>query len=171
MPGEKLSDVVVDRLLKEMEGYYELELYEEVVERADRLLGAGREPIRTLSLKARALQDAGQFEEAIGAYEALRRHAPDDDTVDLGLGWCYKRTDRLDLAITALETLVAREPDNALGVYNLACYLALDDDRSRALELLGQAIGLDATYRELTREESDFDGLRDEPGFRRLTGS
>jgi tetratricopeptide (TPR) repeat protein len=170
MAPEKLSEVIVARLLQEMEGYYELELYDEVVERADRLLAAGQEESRALTLKAHALQDDGRFEEAIPAWGALRRRDPANDSPYFGLGWCYKRTDRLDLAIAALETLLVRDPDNALGVYNLACYLALDGIRDRSLELLERAIELEESYREHARTETDFDALREDPGFRTLVG-
>jgi len=170
MPLEPISDVVVARLLKEMEGYYELDLYEEVVERADRLLGAKRAQKRALELKAHALQDSGQFQEAVGAYEALRRRDPESESAFLGLGWCYKRLDSLELAIASLESLVALKPDYALGVYNLACYLALDGDRDRTLELLERAIELESAFQEHAQTETDFDALREDPEFRSIIG-
>jgi len=168
MALEPISDVIVARLLKEMEGYYELNLYEEVVERADRLIGARRAMSRALELKAHALQDSENFQEAVGAYEALRRRDPESEAAYLGLGWCYKRLDSLELAIASLESLVAVKPDYALGVYNLACYLALDGDRDRSLELLARAIELEKSFQEHARTETDFDELREDPGFQSL---
>ena len=169
MPKETLSDILVARLVREMEGYYSLDLTDEALKRAERLLAAGRSKIEALKLKAQILQDDKRYTEAIEVYEALSVHSPENRGAHIGLGWCFKRTDRLDLALETLETVVRLHPDYALGVYNLACYLALDDRRVRALELLEKAIGLEESFREHAQTETDFDGIRDDPDFRRLT--
>jgi tetratricopeptide (TPR) repeat protein len=163
-----LSDVVVTRLVREMEGYLELGLHEDVIERANRLLAAEKARPRALELKARALQDSGRFDEAIELYEALRALEPASEAAYLGLGWCRKRTGRLDLAIAALEELLLREPEDPLGLYNLACYLALDGQRERPLALLRRAMALEDGFREHARTETDLDSLREDPEFRSL---
>lgn len=168
MPEEPLSDVIVARLLKEMEGYYALDLHDEVVERANRLLDAGREVSRALTMKGRALQDEARFDEAIAVFEQLCQQDPDADTAYFGIGWCRKRGGRLDLAIAAIEELLARQPNHPLGLYNLACYLALDGQRDRPLEMLRRAIEIDDTYLDHARDETDFDALREDPEFRTI---
>ena len=47
---------------------------------------------------------------------------PENIRVWIALGWCHKRTGRIDLAIEALETAMAADPEEALIRYNLACY-------------------------------------------------
>ena len=85
--------------------------------------------------------------------------APSDIPIRVALGWCYKRTGRLDLAIDILEDALIIEPGAALLRYNLACYLSLAGQKRRALRYLSQALTLDPTYRELAETESDFDRL------------
>jgi tetratricopeptide (TPR) repeat protein len=165
---ESLSDVLVARLVREMEGYYALDLPEQALERAERLLAAGCAEIEALKLRAQVLQDEKRYAEAIETYEALRRRDPSIRAAYIGLGWCHKRTDRLDLALEALERVVREHPDYALGVYNLACYLALDGKRERSLCLLAKAIGLEASFRMHARTESDFDLIRGDSEFQRL---
>jgi tetratricopeptide (TPR) repeat protein len=167
--AETLSEVLVTRLVREMEGYYSLDLPDQALERAERLLAAGQAPVEALKLKAQVLQDDQRYDEAIVAYETLRKRAPSIRAAYIGLGWCHKRTDRLDLALEALEDVVRENPDYPLGVYNLACYLALDGKRERSLELLEKAIELEQSFREHALTETDFDGIRDDSGFQKLT--
>ncbi len=60
--------------------------------------------------------------------------------------------------------------DQAIGLYNLACYCSLDGQRERALVLLDQAIDREAEFREHARTESDLDPIREDPEFRRIIG-
>jgi hypothetical protein len=55
-------------------------------------------------------------------------------------------------------------------VYNLACCESLAGRRDDALEHLGRAIELWDGARALARGDSDFDSIRDEPGFQELVG-
>ena len=109
-----------------------------------------------------------RYFEALLPLERAAKAAPDDIRVRIALGWCYKRTGRLDLAIDALEQALIVEPELALLRYNLACYLSLAGHKRRALRYLSQALALDPAYRELAEAESDFDPLRADPAFRAL---
>jgi tetratricopeptide (TPR) repeat protein len=168
MDGNPLSDVVVARLIKEMDGYAELGLQEEVIERANRLLLAGQERIWALTYKGRSLQELERFADAIPVFEELRDRDEKADTAYFGLGWCYKRTGRLDLAIAALRDLLIHQPEHPLGLYNLACYLALDGQRDEPLSLLRRAVALDDDYLEHARTETDLDALRDDEDFQAI---
>ena len=50
---------------------------------------------------------------------------PENVRAWLALGWCHKRTGRIDLAIDALEAARNADPDEPLILYNLACYWSL----------------------------------------------
>ena len=106
--------------------------------------------------------------EALVPLERAVRLAPEDVRVRIALGWCYKRTGRLDLAIQTLERALAVEPDEALLRYNLACYLSLAGQKHRALGYLSQALETDPVYRELLDTESDFDPIRSDPEFQAI---
>ena len=84
------------------------------------------------------------------------------------LGWCHKRTGRLDRAIAALERALEIDEDNPLLHYNLACYFSLDRQKEPALRHLALALDRKPEYREMIPGESDFDPLRADPEFQAL---
>jgi tetratricopeptide (TPR) repeat protein len=158
-----------ERWAREAEGYFELALYPEALARAEALDREGLLPETSRPLRAECLRNLDRFEEAIPVYERILGDHPADTAAFVGLGWCRKRTGRLDLAIEAMERLVAACPEEPIGPYNLACYLSLAGHAARALHSLGRAVSLSPAYRRLAREEPDFDAVRSEPGFHRLT--
>ncbi len=165
---ERLGPAVVERLLREMEGYFELGLHDDVIRRANQVLHSDLASIRALRWKGRALQALGRWPEAITVFERLRSEEPEGDEAYLGLGWCHKRAGRLDQALLELEGLVRLHPEHALAVYNLACYCALDGQTDRSLELLERALDRDDDFRDHARHETDFDSVREDPRFRAL---
>ena len=88
----------------------------------------------------------------------------------LALGWCYKRTGRLDLAIESLEKALASEDQAAIIHYNLACYWALANNPHLAVGYLQRALAIDPDYRPMIVDEPDFDPIRDDPEFQLLAG-
>ena len=110
-----------------------------------------------------------RYDEALEPLGRAKAIDPDNVGVWLALGWCYKRTARIDRAVEALERASRVAPSDALVHYNLACYLSLAGDTPRALACLAQAIALDSRYRELVHDEPDFDPIRSDPEFIALT--
>jgi tetratricopeptide (TPR) repeat protein len=156
------------RLAREAEGYLELTLYPEALERAEALLRDGLFPETAVPIAAESLRGLERYAEAIPYFERLITQEPAGTAGYVGLGWCLKRTGRLDLALEVMERLVAAHPEDPIGHYNLACYASLAGRPGRAIECLARAIDLSAHYRDLAREESDFDPVRENPDFRRL---
>jgi tetratricopeptide (TPR) repeat protein len=156
------------RTAREAEGYYELELYEDALLRAELLLSEGHLEDFAVAMKADCLRGLGRWEEGAAAFEALIRSKPEAVAAYVGLGWCQKRAGRLDLAIEAMERLLAARPEEAIGLFNLACYLSLAGESVRALSLLDASIRKDATYRKLAETEEDFAALRGDPTFQKL---
>ena len=68
-------------------------------------------------------------------------------------------------AAAVLREAVAAGADNAGIHYNLACFLSLAGDTDDALAELRTAIEGDESFRELARHDSDFDPIRNDPGF------
>jgi tetratricopeptide (TPR) repeat protein len=67
------------------------------------------------------------------------------------------------------ETIEAN-PQYSMPLYNLACAESLAGHPQEAIRHLGMAIEAAPTCRELAQHDSDFDPIRDEPGFRELVG-
>jgi hypothetical protein len=64
--------------------------------------------------------------------------------------------------------LIAAHPDQGYLHYNTACCESLAGRSADAVEHLARAIELWDGCREMARQDSDFDPIRDEPAFREL---
>jgi tetratricopeptide (TPR) repeat protein len=71
----------------------------------------------------------------------------------------YERKD-YGSAVAAMRTVLESRED-ALALYNLACYESLDGRADDALGHLRRAIELDPSYRRLAENDSDFDPIRE----------
>jgi tetratricopeptide (TPR) repeat protein len=126
-------------------------------------------PAHAAYLKGQALRTLDRFQEALEPLKDAAERSPGDINIWLALGWCYKRTGRLDLAIESLEEALEIDPDQAIIHYNLACYWSLASNKRQAINYLAQALRMDANFRNLIARESDFDPIRSDPGFQALT--
>ncbi len=172
------------QIIREAEGYLELvtaygedsapalPLKQRMCQRSldllNRLPDAGSERGHALYLKGQVLRTLERYAEAIGPLRDAAQLDPENLHIWLALGWCYKRTGRLDLAIEALEEGVAADPTQAIVYYNLACYWSLARNKRNALEYLHQALTLDPDFRLLLDQEHDFDPIRNDPAFQAL---
>lgn len=157
------------RILREAEGYLELNLPQNALLALGRMTEPGTFKGRKLYLMGEALRALGRFADALIALEEAAELVPSNLSLWLALGWCYKRTGRLDRAIAALDHAREVEPEQAIVYYNLACYWSLAGKKQQALEYLSRAIVLQPDYRELVHEEADFDPIRSDPDFQALT--
>jgi hypothetical protein len=66
--------------------------------------------------------------------------------------------------------LIAAHPEYAQLMYNVACCESLAGRTGDAIEHLRRAIDRTEQLRSLAAGDSDFDPIRDEPGFRELMG-
>jgi Flp pilus assembly protein TadD len=158
------------RYQREAEGYLELGLPEQALKALGRIGDPATFDGHALYLWGEGLRALERYFEALMPLERAAKAAPSDVRVRIALGWCYKRTGRIDLAIKTLEQALTVDPEAALLRYNLACYLSLAGQRRRALRSLSQAVTIDPVYRELADAESDFDPMRADPEFQALCG-
>jgi tetratricopeptide (TPR) repeat protein len=173
------------QVLREVEGYIELIMAggeqfrlsapcrDRLARRALDLLGEtrffGRSLAAALYLEGQALRLMEQYRQALQPLERSAKSNPSNIHVWLALGWCHKRTGRLDLAIQSLEEALGLAGGEAIIHYNLACYWSLAGNRKLSLTYLSQALDIDPNYRDLIAEERDFDPLRSDPEFQALT--
>jgi Flp pilus assembly protein TadD len=157
------------KLQHQAEGYLELGMPKQALEVLARLGDEELADTRSLFLQGEALRALERYQEAIVPLGRVAELDSENIQVWLALGWCHKRTGRLDLAIDALETALAADPNEALVCYNLACYWSLAGGKRQALSYLEQALSLNADYRRLANHESDFDPIRSDPEFQALS--
>jgi Flp pilus assembly protein TadD len=158
----------LQRILREAEGYLELSLPQRALDTLQRITEPGTFKGHRQYLVGEALRALERNEEAIPPLTEAVDLTPSNIQAWLALGWCYKRTGRLDQAVDALEHAHEVDPDDALIQYNLACYYSLQGAKRQALEFLSRAIAIDPDYRDKVGDERDFDPIRSDPDFRAL---
>ena len=159
----------LQRILREVEGYLEIEMPQAALDALDRIKEPGTFRGQQMYLTGEALRALERYSEAIGPLEKAADLQPSNLRIWLALGWCHKRTGRLDLAIEALERAEEVAPEEAVVPYNLACYWSLAGKKDQALTYLSRAIAMDPEFRDRIHAESDFDPIRSDPEFRALT--
>ena len=77
---------------------------------------------------------------------------------------------RGDIAAAArhAERALELDPDDAMLLYNLACYRALDGRAEEALDLLSRSLPRDESLRAHARTDPDLESLREREEYRRL---
>jgi len=101
----------------------------------------------------------------IGLPESMARHAPElwEPVQPL-----YEAGEYAEAADRGRELLEAH-PDNSMLLYNVACAESLAGRTADALEHLARAVEQWDGARAMANGDSDFDPIRDEPAFRKLT--
>ncbi len=162
------------KLQLQAEGYLDLNMPQQALDVLGRMGAAGGPDgtngtdVRTWYLQGLALRSLERYADAIVPLRKVADLEPENVGVLLALGWCHKRTGRIDLAIEALERALAADSDEPLIRYNLACYYSVAGDKRRALAYLEQALALDPSCRSLIDHEPDFDPLRGDPEFQAI---
>ena len=159
----------VQRILREVEGYLEINMPLTALEVLNRLKEPGTFRGQQLYLTGEALRALERYQDALVPLEQAADLQPSNLRVWLALGWCYKRAGQLELAIDALQRGEEVAPDEAIVPYNLACYWSLAGKKELALNNLSRAIAMDPNFRDMIHDEPDFDPLRSDPEFRALT--
>jgi tetratricopeptide (TPR) repeat protein len=163
------NQIRLEQIERHAEGYLELGMAQHALDELDQLRVAAAGSPRALYLRGEALRELERYREALKPLRKAAKVDPDNTHVWLSLGWCHKRTGRVDLAVKALERALEVEPTEPLLQYNLACYLSLVGNKERALAHLSQALKLAPRYREMVHDEPDFDPIRSDPDFEALT--
>ena len=81
----------------------------------------------------------------------------------------YERGEHAEVA-DRLRELVDAHPQYALLFYNLACCESMTGRTAEAIDHLRQAVEMSDEFRALAPDDSDFDPIRDDPGFKELIG-
>lgn len=160
-----------EKLLEAARGYLALDMPTQAIAQLDAIRDPERCPFDAHHLRGEALRQRTDYESALVEFRKALAVQPDDLSVLLGMAWCYKRVDRLDQAIAVTERAYRSAPEQAIVLYNLACYYALDGNKAQSLSWLGRALRMEKALRDLIADESDFDLLRSDPDFQFIAGA
>jgi tetratricopeptide (TPR) repeat protein len=157
------------QMMRRVEGYLELGMPRHALEVLESCIDPQALDGHAVYLRGEALRSLERYAEAVSWLQKAAERMPDEIHVLLALGWCHKRTGRLDLAIEALTQALKIDAGEAIIHYNLACYWSLAGNKRHVLKHLSRALEMDAKYRDLVHDEPDFTPMRDDPDFQSLT--
>lgn len=163
--------IQVRRVLREVEGYLELHLPCQALACLERIGDVGTFRGQARYLCGEALLQMGREEEAMAPLCEAADRVPSNLRVWTALATCYRRTNRLPLALAALEHAASNLPRSAAVQYQLACCLSAAGDKQRALLHLSAAVEMDSLLRDKLAHEPDLVDLQSEPAFQALLGS
>ncbi|WP_153557673.1 TPR end-of-group domain-containing protein [Roseimaritima sediminicola] len=124
---------------------------------------------RRLLVMGQCLRLLRRYGAAAGCLWKAARDQPHRPGIWLALGWCLRRTGRLDHAVTVVTRGLYFTPDNAALHFNLACYLAAMGQGDDAITELVWALDLEPELRCRIDAEADFDPIRFDPAFQALS--
>jgi len=153
------------RHLNAAEGYLMLEMPEQALRELSHVGFAESDSEIYYRLLGQAQQLANRFIEALEAYQHAYERDPENLTTLMGMAWCYKRTDRLPLAISSMEEAYQHHAEEPVVLYNLSCYFALAGDKTNSLSWLGRSLRMEPGLKKLIDQEPDFDILRSDKDF------
>lgn len=157
-----------DRLVSAAEGYLALGMAEHALSALREIEDPGDAKVQIDFLKGDALRHLERHADALRVFEKVFAENPENVSLLMAMAWCYKRTDQLSKAITAMEQAYRISPKEAVILYNLSCYWSLAGNKTQALSWLGRALRMDGSFRNLIPNETDFDPLRKDPDFQMI---
>ncbi|MFX1363584.1 MAG: tetratricopeptide repeat protein [Promethearchaeota archaeon] len=88
--------------------------------------------------------------------------------VQNNLGNLYLISRDLEKAQYYLNKAFKKDPNNAIILYNIACLESLNNNPTKALEVLTKLIAIDYTYIERIKSEANFNNIKDLEEFKEL---
>lgn len=160
-----------DRLIGAAEGYLALDMPQHALKSLREIDDPDQMLFAVNYLRGEALRQMEQYSEALDPLGRAFAENPEDVGLLMAMAWCYKRTDQLPKAISAMEQAYRISPKQAVILYNLACYWSLAGNKTQSLSWLGRALRMDRSLRRLIDDETDFNQLRHDPDFQLIVGA
>jgi tetratricopeptide (TPR) repeat protein len=114
------------------------------------------------------LRELEQYQEAASSHSKALEINPDYHSAWHGKGLALMRLEQFDQAIESFNRAVELKSDDAGILYDQSCCYGLQGNIEAAIQVLQQAVDLDAKYREMAKTDSDFDNIRDDERFQTL---
>jgi tetratricopeptide (TPR) repeat protein len=113
-------------------------------------------------------QQEGNLEEAKSLYKKVVKIAPRNVQALNNLGVIYMKQKRYKWAIIRFNDAIKIKPDYTDAHYNLACLYAQENDVSRSMVYLKNAVEFNPAARNWARDDGDLKVLANLPEFKKL---
>jgi len=114
---------------------------------------------------------SANFDFEVQFFESILRRSPKDSSVIEILGGLYTKQGRINDGLRMDRRLVRLQPEKSTDHYNLACSLALKKRNPEALRSLAKSVELGYVDYEWMHQDPDLEGLRENPGYKKLLDS
>jgi len=148
---------------------FNLERYKEAIICFDKVLEDKPDNVDVLRLKAIALMRIGLFKVAARSWNAILEVRPENIEALEAKGICLLQSGRLEESIESFNEVLKYDPGNVSALYNKACALSRSNKVDVALKCLEKAILIDKNVAQQAREDHDFNNIRENPIFKKLT--
>ncbi|MEI8063708.1 MAG: tetratricopeptide repeat protein [Verrucomicrobiota bacterium] len=149
-------------------GYLDLKMFDEALREADVALALEPHDPHVLAIKSAILWEQNRLNEAEPFMAQLAELNPHNTGLWINLAYIRRRTQSVEAAAATLQLAFNANPRDPLANFNMACYRAVQNRPTEALELLRNALNLDPKLRALAKAEQDFDSIRALPAFQEL---
>ena len=141
-------------------GYRELGMLEEAAQALEEIDPEDRARAEVLGARVEYYLAAQNWRMAAGLTKHLVEAEPENAGWWINLAYATRRTESIEKAEALLQRARNLHPDNAVIVFNLACYACVTGRTDEAKSLLKQAVALDDKIRALALEDDDLKSLR-----------
>lgn len=161
-------DKIRARRIRAAEGFLQLDMPDHALRELNGIENEVDERFPVYLMRGEALRVKQEHRLALEAFRKAHLEKPTDLNALFGMAWCFKRIDQLHQAIDAMKLAYQFHKDEAVVLYNLACYYALAGEKDNALSWLGRSLRMNRRLLDKIHEESDFDPLRNDSDFQHL---
>ena len=163
--------VNINGLMRNASFYYYSKKYKKAIELYDTVLKEDQHNMITIFNKGLALNDYGKHEEAIKCYDHALAIDPKYVYALINKGTTLSTLGRHEEALKCYNDVLAIDPNSVRALYNKSCVYSLMGNIDKSLEFLKKAITLDSKYKELAKDDEDFQNIRKNLEFKKLMES
>ncbi|HLF07316.1 MAG TPA: tetratricopeptide repeat protein, partial [Thermoplasmata archaeon] len=162
------GDYTVDQLFRIADKLFELKKFNHASRVTDRILQEAPADPTTWLYKGSSLFKTGNYEFALQCFDRATRIEPENVTAWLNKGIVLFWMERYDEAIPSFDTVVRLDEHEGGAWFYKACIASTRKDPEKALELLGQAVRLQTTFKKLAKTDASFRGMQEMKEFIKL---
>ncbi len=118
--------------------------------------------------EARALQQAGRWDEAAEAWRQITEQDSENSTAWFLMGYCLHAAGRLDEAIDVHQKAATFDEYHGIALYNLGCAYALSGRPDEAFDALGRSQAAGFSLRDHAGDDPDLESIRGDSRFTTL---